>query len=357
MIYTAEQQKAINHRQGNLQILACAGSGKTEVISRRVGHLIAEGVPKRSIIAFTFTDRAANELKARIRAHLEEISPEDPALGDMYVGTIHSFCLQILKELNPEFRKYEVMDESRQAALIMSNYQHFPDSDTGIGLHSLRHRTKSKSYWDTIRTFITTINVAHQQKIDANHIQDEILSNCILRYQKTAYGYPNYFFDFDAIIQKLLAELSRRPADLTKLRTRFQYLVVDEYQDIDGRQEELIRLLSNDGQDIYVTVVGDDDQAIYGWRGARIENILTFETRYPNVTQIKLTYNFRSTHAIAEIADAAVRKITPQRRLPKDMQARHWDDLHSDFVETMAQPRDIMVRELPTETAEAEVGS
>ena len=91
MKYTSQQESAINHREGNLLILACPGSGKTEVISRRIAHLVQEGVLKQSIVAFTFTDRAAGELKNRIRKHLEDLLPNDPSLGDMYVGTIHGF--------------------------------------------------------------------------------------------------------------------------------------------------------------------------------------------------------------------------------------------------------------------------
>ena len=354
MNYTPEQQQAIDHRQGNLQILACAGSGKTQVISRRIAELVGEGIPKGAIVAFTFTDRAANELKARIRTHLEETLPTDPAVGDMYIGTIHSFCLQMLKELDPQFRRFEVMDEARQAALVMSNYHHFPDSNAGIGLNLLRVRTQSKGYWDTIRTFMTTVSVAHQKAISLDPLDDADLSECINRYRDLAYGYPNYFFDFDHIIARFLAELKNRPEALSILRHRFQYLVIDEYQDIDDRQEELIALISNHGLDVHVTVVGDDDQAIYGWRGARIDNILSFSQRYSNVTQIKLTHNFRSTHAIVEIADSAVRKIPTTRRLPKKMEARHWDASSNSFIETMALPRDVRVRSLPSEEDEAQ---
>ena len=214
MKYTPEQIRAIGHRHGNLQILACAGSGKTEVISRRIAKLVAEGAPKASLVAFTFTDRAADELKARIRKHLEETSPDDPALGDMYVGTIHSFCLQTLKELNPEYRKYEVMDEARQAALIVTNYGYLPESHWGIGLNRLRDRTRTKGYWETIRTFITTISVIHQKEIEVSRIQDPELQDCIERYQRIAYGDPNYFFDFDQIIAKLINELRSRPDHL-----------------------------------------------------------------------------------------------------------------------------------------------
>ena len=318
-----------------------------------MAELVAEGVPKGALIAFTFTDRAAEELKARIRTHLDALSPDDPALGNMYVGTIHGFCLQLLKDLNPAFRRYEVMDEARQAALIMSNYQYFAERDRGIGLNKLRDRTRTKGYWDTIRTFVTTVSVVHQKELRIDQIHDTNLRECIERYQQIAYGNPNYFFDFDQIIAKLISELKDRPSDLNRLRTQFEYLVVDEYQDIDDRQEELIALLSNRGRDVHVTVVGDDDQAIYGWRGARIDNILTFANRYQNVTQIRLTYNFRSTHAVAEVADAAIRRIPAARRLLKDMQARHWDEVRSDFVETMAHPKDIRVRSFPTEESEA----
>lgn len=105
MRYTERQIEAIHFRGGNLLILACAGSGKTEVISRRIALLVAEGVPKECIVAFTFTERAAGELKTRIRRHLDELRNQgdlaDSALGSMYVGTIHSFCLQLLKEIDP----------------------------------------------------------------------------------------------------------------------------------------------------------------------------------------------------------------------------------------------------------------
>ncbi len=132
--YTDKQKAAIEHRDGNLLILACAGSGKTEVVAARIAGLVKDGVKRNEIIAFTFTERAAHELKSRIREHLERLLPNEPALGDMYVGTIHSFCLRFIKEIDPSFRKYEVMDEARQTALIMTNYSYNPNVDKGIGL-------------------------------------------------------------------------------------------------------------------------------------------------------------------------------------------------------------------------------
>lgn len=352
--YTPDQENAIAHRNGNLLILACAGSGKTEVISRRISLLVKERTPKNAIIAFTFTERAAGELKLRVRQHLEEVLPDDPALGDMYVGTIHSFCLQLLKEIDPGYRKYEVMDEARQAALIMTNFHHFPDSSKpGLGLNNLRQNTKSGGYWDTISVFLNTLNVVHQKQIPLESIGGP-LRTAIARYQAIAHEYPNFFFDFNRIIDELILKLKTSPNILSEVRKRFRYLVVDEYQDVDDRQEELIHLISNGGKDVWVTAVGDDDQAIYGWRGARIKNILSFFKKYPEVRTEKLTFNFRSTHAIVDLANSAIRKLPPGTRAEKEMVARHWDDNVKNWPETMAAAQDIQRRVFDSEEAEAE---
>jgi len=308
--------------------------------------LVAEGTPKASIIAFTFTERAAKELKARIRRHLEELQPEDPAVGDMYVGTIHSFCLQILKEIDADYRKYEVMDEGRQAALIS---RHFSGD---IGLGALRPMVRGNSYWKTIQTFSRTLSIIHQQNIDVADIDNPTVRSAVQNYQDIAYGHPHYFFDFDQIISELIDRLENSPERLAELHERFSHLVVDEYQDVDNRQERLIEILSNGGQDVHVTTVGDDDQAIYGWRGAEVDNILTFEERYPNVTSVTLDYNFRSTHAIVEIANGAIRRIPADRRTTKEMEARHWN--RENFVETLADQDDIQLRTFGQESEEAE---
>lgn len=353
--YTKDQENAIDHRRGNLLILACAGSGKTEVISRRIALLVKEGTPKNSIIAFTFTERAAGELKLRIREHFEELLPDDPALGDMYVGTIHSFCLQLLKEIDADYRKFEVMDEARQAALIMTNFHHFPDSNNpGLGLNRLRQNTRSGRYWDTISVFLNTLNVVHQKQIAIGKINDPDVRTAIKRYREIAHGYPNFFFDFNRIIDELISKLNASPTILRNVRERFQYLVVDEYQDVDDRQEELIQLISNTGKNVWVTAVGDDDQAIYGWRGARIKNILSFADRYPNVQTERLAFNFRSTHAIVDIANTAIRQLPTGARADKEMVARHWDERTQDWPETMAEKQDVQRRVFDSEDSEAQ---
>lgn len=352
--YTRDQRDAIEEDEGNLLILACAGSGKTEVVSRRIARLVKHGTSKESIVAFTFTERAAHELKLRIRKHLGALVPEQPALGDMYVGTIHSFCLQILKEIDPAYRNYEVMDEARQAALIATNFSYYADSDTGLGLDRLQVKSRSGGYWNTVSTFVRTLSIIYQNNLSIDSLEDEDLRFAASRYQQLAYSSPNFFFDFDRIIGELIRELNDDPSHLHRLRERFSHVIVDEYQDVDSRQEELIQLLSEKGRSIWVTAVGDDDQSIYGWRGARIENIKTFEHRYPDVRKISLTSNFRSTHAIVEIANQAIRQLSQGVRIEKEMTARRYDPDGDDFVERMALDGEIQLRTFASDRSEAD---
>jgi DNA helicase-2/ATP-dependent DNA helicase PcrA len=347
---TQEQRAAIAHVGGNLLIVACAGSGKTDTISQRVARLVSLGAKKNSIIAFTFTDHAANELKARIRGHLEKTMPDEPSLGDMYVGTIHTFCLRVLKELAPEYRNWEVMDEVRQAALISTNFTRFDDSGRGIGLDRLRSSTRTGTYWETVRRFITTLNVMHQKGLRPQDLRDKAVSDAVNRYEALAYGSPNFFFDFDRIIDELVTRLRTNKDELARVRSKFSHLIVDEYQDVDDRQEELIRLISDGGTAVSITAVGDDDQALYGFRGASVRNILTFEERYPNVTRIDMVDNFRCTHAIVEIADQAIRRVG--KRLHKEMVAQR-RDATSHLVERLADPGDVQLSTFATEAEEA----
>lgn len=331
VIYTENQIRAIQHRTGNLQIIACAGSGKTEVISRRIAELVNEGINREAIVAFAFNDRAAAELKARIRKHLEEMIPSDPALGGMYVGTVHSFCLQLLRELKPEYRNYEVIDEEQQAAYVASNFY-------DLRLNVLRQRD-GLGWFQTVGIFRNTLSTIYLEGIAQDEIEDEDLQTSVGLYHEGLRSWPMYFLDFNSIIAELI-EVLNTDADLRgRVQTQFQYIVVDEYQDIDPRQEELIGLLVGGGA--HLCVVGDDDQAIYGWRGAEIRNILTFSERYNDVTEIELVENFRSTHVITEVGNRAARSLTS--RLDKDMRAVHWEERNGDnvLVETMAERGDV----------------
>lgn len=300
MIYTASQQEALDYRDGNLLIIACAGSGKTQVLSRRIALLVSEGVPKESIVAFTFTDMAAGELKSRIRKEMaalrEEGKIDDASLGEIYIGTIHSFSLQLLKEINADYRNYDIIDEKRQAAIIVSKYKDF-------GIDKLQGEN---SKIETIRRFIETLNVIYRENLNVDSFENQDLINSIHQYQNFIKQRPNCFLTFDEIVTELTHAIESDEAIRAQVQSRFTNIFVDEYQDVDDRQEQLIRLLSNGGQTAVVCAVGDDDQAIYRFRGATVDNILKFEERYPSVKRITLSSNFRSTHAIVEIANAAV---------------------------------------------------
>ena len=350
---TDAQSEAVNFDSGapsNLLVFACAGSGKTETLACRAARMVKEGVPRGSIVAFTFTEHAAAELKHRIRRHVEKASPQEPALGDMYVGTIHAYCLQVLRKRDPDCRIFEVMDETRQAALIAANFVRFRAGD-GIGLDQLRTRTRSGTYGETLNTFLATLNVIHQQEIDIDKIGDPVLAGAVHRYGKIAHEYPNYFFDFNSIIDRMIKLLRSDSDVLGQIRAELRHLFVDEYQDVDDRQEELIRLLTNGGRGPTLTVVGDDDQALYGFRGAKVDNILGFEHRYPEVRVVRLEDNFRSTHAIVSIADEAVRLVS--NRIRKEPTARIGAS-DGSLEERFADRGDILLETFPSEEAEAQ---
>ncbi len=350
---TDAQREAVTFDSGdpsNLLILACAGSGKTETLACRAACMVQDGVPRGSIVAFTFTEHAATELKHRIRRRVEETTPKEPSLGDMYVGTIHAYCLRVLRDRDPECRVFEVMDETRQAALIAANFVRFPGGD-GIGLDRLRTRTRSRTYGETLSTFLATLNVIHQQQIDIDNIGDTVLAGAVRRYRKIAHDDPNYFFDFNSIIDRMIDFLRANSAALAEIRAELKHLFVDEYQDVDDRQEELIRLLTDGGRNTSLTVVGDDDQALYGFRGAKVDNILDFERNYPDVRLVRLEDNFRSTHAIVSIADEAVRRVS--RRIDKEPKALVRAVPDGPLQERFADPGDILLETFPSEEAEA----
>ena len=342
--YTPSQESAISHRDGHLQIIACAGSGKTEVISRRIAELVKEGIPRDAIVAFAFNDKAAAELKMRIRRHLEDIVPEDPALGDMSVGTIHAFCMQLLKEIKPEFRNFEVIDEEQQGAFLVANFY-------ALKLHVLQHNY-SLNFFETIRKFKNTLSAIYLENIKVSQLQDQALQESVNLYNGILRTWPMCFLDFNLIIGQLVSILHEDKQCRTAVQSRIKYLIVDEYQDIDPRQEELIQLLIGGGA--YLCVVGDDDQAIYGWRGADVKNILTFKDRYKKVKKVELTENFRSSHAIVEIANASARKLSS--RIPKAMKSIHVEekDGKNVFAETMTEKGDVHHILFPNEKAEAE---
>lgn len=301
----------------HLQIIACAGSGKTEFVSLRVAYLIAEGLAKpENIVAFTFTERAAQELKFRIRSKIRQLIGHQPDIGDLYVGTIHSFCYELLKEFVPGYRVFEVLDEGKRFAFINA---HRPD----LGYQNLKNWLESEGIskpfgvmpvtW-VLNTFIRGVDIAREEMRPPEEISQ--CPDFIASFQKYEEKLKEHrFLDFSSMMAIAVRYLKEDRQLLKEVRKRFTHLTVDEYQDINPIQERLIRLLT--GPDTNLCVVGDDDQAIYQWRGSTVDNILTFTKRYKKVFTHHLPINFRSTNQIILCGTKLIQRN--KKRLPKKM--------------------------------------
>jgi len=308
MNFTPNQIQAIDHQQGNLQLIACAGSGKTEVVARRVANLLKNGLAPRNIIAFTFTDKAAAELKERILTRCREELGEMNGMAEMYVGTIHAFCLDLLKTEVPKYLKYDVLNEVQQSLFIdRHSTRSGLTTSTDLAGHPLQR------YKDT-QHYLSAISILREADTD-----DKALKGC-----SVVAGLENYrnllddmrYFDYSAIMEAAVYELTNTPEIRERFAERIKHVIVDEYQDVNPIQEAIVWLLSELGAN--VCVVGDDDQTIYQWRGSEVRNILTFQARYNNVTQLRLEENFRSSEGIVETARVFIEQNS--ERLPKKMQ-------------------------------------
>jgi ATP-dependent DNA helicase UvrD/PcrA len=309
--FTKEQAAAIAHRKGHLRIIACPGSGKTEVVSQRIVRLIEAGADPATIVAFTFTEKAADELKFRIRQILERRLPGKSDFGDMFVGTIHAFCFHMLREIDPAYRSYDVLDDPKRVAFVSKGRNYYGR----IGLVRLE-KANGLRHYQTINTFLASADIVMTEDINPAKLSDERFRECYINYRKLLD--EERYFDFSSVMHTFVDAIRRSPESRKLLTERVRHVVCDEYQDVNRIQEKLIELLSKGAES--VCVVGDDDQNIYHWRGSDVGIIRTFRTRYGrkyHVTDVHLSTNFRST---GEIIGAARNFIEHNReRLTKDM--------------------------------------
>jgi DNA helicase-2/ATP-dependent DNA helicase PcrA len=292
MIFTQSQEQAIHHGDSNLQLIACAGSGKTEVIARRVAHLIKNGARPSNIIAFTFTEKAAAELKERIISRCREELGELHGMAEMYVGTIHAFCLDLLTAEVPKYLKFDVLNEVQQALFIDRH-----SNKSGLTASTDLAGQPLKRYRDTPH-YLSALGILREADTD-----DNALKNCSILTGLDSYRSlleETRQLDYSAIIEAAVDVLTGDVALKQRIAARVKHVIVDEYQDLNPIQEAIVWLLHELGAK--VCVVGDDDQTIYQWRGSSVQGILTFEKRYPAVTTVKLEENFRSSDGIVETA-------------------------------------------------------
>jgi len=300
MNLTPEQQRAIDEIENNLQIVACAGSGKTEVITRRIANILRQkpDIKPQNIVAFTFTNKAADSLKSRITAAVTDIDAD--SMEKMYIGTIHGFCYRLLSEYGDGYKNLRILDSVKNHLFITryANKCGMSDLDLAPRLNYV------KLFCDCIGKMVDDYD--NRSSWDEKHAEVFEKARACLR----EYGY----LDYAILILETLEQVKHNPAVAKHLRS-IKYLVVDEYQDVDNLQEKLIHYFSEHGANI--CVVGDDDQTIYQFRGSKADNMIRFAEKYPRVTQVKLEQNFRCSPAVVDIADCVIKNN--QNRLEKKM--------------------------------------
>jgi len=293
---TEAQREAVSIINGPLLVLAAAGSGKTTVITRRIANILAHGVPPWSILALTFTNKAASEMRERVFRLLPD-SVEAQGRG-MTVTTFHSFCARVLRRyaeyagLQPDYTIYDTADQksAMKEALARLNLSksNFPPDQI------LNKISGAKNVLKTPEAF----------KADAEGFFDRNAAKCYEAYQQILV--ENNAVDFDDLLL-YVATILRDHAEVREaLQNRFRYLLIDEYQDTNQAQFVISHMLAGSGER-NICVVGDPDQSIYAWRGADISNILEFQEHFPDAQTVKLGENFRSTEPILKIADRLIK--------------------------------------------------
>lgn len=307
MKFTSNQLQAIGHQTGNLQLIACAGSGKTEVVARRVANLLKNGLAPRNIVAFTFTDKAAAELKERILRRCREELGEVVGLAEMYVGTIHGWCLDLLKTEVPKYLKFEVLNEIQQVLFINRH-----SSKSGLTTSTDLKGAPLKRWRDT-GIYVSALSILREAAINSSALKACTVWDGMESYRGLLD--ERCYLDYSSILDETVGVLLEDKALRKRLAERVKHIIVDEYQDVNPIQETVVQVLRDLGA--HLCVVGDDDQVLYQWRGSDVQNILTFEKRYAPVKQIRIEENFRSSEGIVETARAFIERNS--ERLVKSM--------------------------------------
>ena len=313
MELTRDQQRAIEGRRTNLQLIACAGSGKTEVVARRVANLLdSRTSPKLApaeIVAFTFTNKAAAELKHRIQQRVSELPNPPLGMADLYVGTIHGYCAKLLQDHVPEYLKFEMLNEMQQQLFL----QRYSQASGLTETTTLRNRALHR-YGRDVKLYLNALNVLREDMVDFDALEECTIMGGLDKYEMLLH--ERGYFDYSAILKTAVEQIEVGDQMANHLQKQIKYVIVDEYQDVNPIQEDLVVSLHNLGAKI--CIVGDDDQTIYQWRGSDVENIISFEERYPHVKSVRLQDNFRSSKGVV----ATARDFIAQNegRLSKKMQ-------------------------------------
>ena len=301
-----QQREAVITTDGPVLILAGAGTGKTRVITSRIAYMISRGVAPSNVLGVTFTNKAAREMQERVRSLIprkkrrtNDESPEKPT-----ICTFHSLCARILRKHIEKLgykRNFVIYTESEQLGTIRKILSHVSDKGEKT---DPRH----------VLSLISKVKNAPSGTVQFSDPNAAVLIDLVLKRYQSALKASNAV-DFDDLIGLTLQLFEEHPVSLDACRALYRYVMVDEYQDTNGAQFKLVKMLTEEHRNL--CVVGDDDQSIYGWRGAEISNLLDLEKHFPEVKVVKLEQNYRSTNTILNAANAVI-KNNPKRR-PKSL--------------------------------------
>src|SRR3982751_4291295 len=303
-----QQREAVLHKDGPLMIVAGAGSGKTKVLTTRIAHLMSNGVDAFNILALTFTNKAAKEMKERI----EKVLGNNDA-RNLYIGTFHSVFARILRGEAPRLgypSNFTIYDTDDAKSVIKAVVNELNLDDKHYKPAAVYNRISSAKNALVGPAEYANDYALQQEDMRANRpaiaqIYDAYVKRC----------FKNGAMDFDDLLLKFYELLRNFPESLSKYQHKFRYILIDEYQDTNPAQYEIIKLLGAMHEN--VCVVGDDAQSIYSFRGATIQNILQFQKDYDDVHVVKLEQNYRSTQSILHIANEVIKNNKGQ--IPKNL--------------------------------------
>jgi ATP-dependent DNA helicase UvrD/PcrA len=286
------QRDAVTTTEGPLLVLAGAGTGKTRVITARIAYLLSRGTAPSSILAVTFTNKAAGEMRERIAGLVGDAAKE------LTVGTFHAFCVQVLREHAGALglpKKFTICDASDQLAAVKAAMRELRVHETTMHPSAVLARVSlAKNRLETPASYLANGTTS----------RDQLVGSVWQRYQE--YLGRTRALDFDDLLLEAVRLLRENEAVRTAYRKRYRHILVDEYQDTNHPQYELVRLLGEEHRN--VCVVGDDDQSIYGWRGADIRKILGFHLDFTGAKTVRLQTNYRSTRPILNAANTVIRR-------------------------------------------------
>lgn len=305
-LFTDAQYKAVHFGPKNLKVLAGAGAGKTKAMISRALNLMSEyGIRASELVLITFTEKAAIEIRERLSLEYQARHDSLKGFDDIFIGTIHQYCYHLIRKSLHRYLSYELLDGTDQFVFVQRYYNELLTdltyeerrvASTPVGLRKLDG--KVAPYAASMGILVPLINVLREGDVNKSLVSDEIKQilsryKCLLNDKKC--------LDFSSLLEIVIENLRNNDEFKAQVGNELKYLIVDEYQDTNTILEKVIgELVRVSGAKL--TVVGDDDQSIYGWNNAQVRNLIDFEQRYPNVETIVFPDNFRSTHGIVDTA-------------------------------------------------------